>query len=148
MTGVRDPIERELTTARDTRTVLLSLGWPVYRSGRAVFLSTTSGFCGLKVTGGIGEQMLVTLRNAGVNGPVIEIPWPNSSYVFLADADVVLDAAMVSPRGAVLLQAPSAIPLPPSETPRGRLTWIVPPRLTNRWLPGLSTVRWALTMAA
>lgn len=146
--GVSEPVDYELTSTHDTYTKLLSLGWPVHWNGRAVFLAATSGFCGLKVKGTVGERMLVTLRTAGVNGPVIEIPWPHSSYVFLADADIVLDTETVARLGAVLLRAPSVIPLPPSETPRGRLTWIASPRLTNRWLPSLSTVRWALTMTA
>jgi hypothetical protein len=147
MTSVREPVAAESAGTHQAHALLLSLGWPVHRSGRAVFLTTTSGFCGLRVLASVGEQMLWILRNAGVDGPVVEIPWPHSHYVFLADSDVVLDTEMVSQRGAVLLQAPSVIPLPPSATPRGRLKWVVPPRPANRWLPSLSTVRWALTMA-
>lgn len=141
MTGVREPRSMRAALAK-----LLPLGWPVYASGRAIFLSTTSGFCGLKVTGDVAEQVLLTLRDVGAEGPVIAMPWPQPSLIFLADADEVLEADTVSRLGAVLLQTPSAIPLPPSETPRGRLTWLVPPRPANRWLPGLSTVAWALTM--
>ncbi|GLY66757.1 hypothetical protein Atai01_33760 [Amycolatopsis taiwanensis] len=136
----------ELSTPRAALAMLLSLGWPVYADRRTIFLSTTSGFCGLKVPGEAGERMLLTLRDVGVEGPVIAMPWPQPSHIFLADADEVLDTATVSRLGGVLLQTPSTIPLPPSETPRGRLTWLVPPRPANRWLPAMSTVKWALTM--
>jgi hypothetical protein len=126
---------------------LRSLGWPLYRVGTSTFLSTTAGFCGVEVGRTRGEQMLAILRGADAEGPVVGISQPRRSYIFLAEADVVLGADAITDLGAALLKAPSVIPLPPSETPAGRVSWIIPPTSAHRWLPSLSTVRWALATA-
>ncbi|HWE90096.1 MAG TPA: hypothetical protein VG317_11610 [Pseudonocardiaceae bacterium] len=131
----------------EPRVSLRTLGWPLYQVGSSTFLSTTSGFCGVEVNRTCGERMLIVLRAAEAAGPVIGISQPRRSYIFLAEADIVLGAEAITSLGATLLKAPAVIPLPPSETPAGRASWVVPPTSANRWLPSLSTVRWALATA-
>jgi hypothetical protein len=126
---------------------LSTLGWPVRRVGMSTFLSTTSGICGVEVNKQLGHEMLAILRDMDAHGPVACFSRPRRTYIFLAEADVVLDPRPLARLGAGLLTAPAVIPLPPSETKQGRLYWIVPPT-THRWLPSLSTLRWALTSAS
>jgi hypothetical protein len=122
-------------------------GWPVRLVGTSLVLETTSGFCGVEMRRLEGEAVLRQLCKAGVEGPVVRSLRPDPWLVFLAEADTVVEADFFAQHGAKLVQGGSPIPLPPTATIDGRISWAVPPRQNHRWLPGLSAIVWALKPA-
>lgn len=121
-------------------------GWPIKMAGSSVLLETTSGFCGLEMRQRLGEAVLRLLCQAGSEGPVIKVMRPNPWFVFLAEADQVIEADSLR-NTATLIQRGETIPLPPTNTGLARASWVVAPRADHRWLPALSTIMWALKTA-
>lgn len=123
-------------------------GWPVSQVGTALVLRTTSGFCGVELPQTYAETVLRLLHQVDAEGPVIRTWRPAPWLLLLAEADVVVESDTLTPFHARLVHGGERIPLPPATTELGRSTWLVAPRPDRRWLPGLSTIMWALRTAA
>lgn len=122
-------------------------GWPVSQVGMALMLETTSGFCGVEMPQPHADLVLRRLQDIDAQGPVIRTFRPAPWLVFLAEADEVVDADALTPHHARLVHRGDRIPLPPAVSHAARSTWAVPPRPDRRWLPGLTTIVWALKAA-
>jgi hypothetical protein len=122
-------------------------GWPVSQVGMTLALETTSGFCGVEIPQPQADNVLRQLQKVDAQGPVIRTFRPTPWLLFLAEADVVVDADLLRPYQARLVHRGDRIPLPPAVSHTSRSTWAVPPRPDRRWLPGLSTIVWALKSA-
>lgn len=127
-----------------TAVVPKAWGWPIKIVGSSVLLETTSGFCGVEMRQRHGEAVLRLLCQAGTEGPVVRVMRPDPWLVFLAEADTVVEADSLRHHAAGLVQRGQTIPLPPTDTGSGRVSWVVAPRPDHRWLPQLSTIVWAL----
>lgn len=127
---------------------LRAWGWPVRQVGTSLVLETTSGFCGVEMRQSQAEAVLRRLQEVGADGPVVRTLRPDPWLVFLAEADSFVEPEFFARHRARLVQGASPIPLPPTVTDLGRTSWVVPPRPSRRWLPGLSTLVWAMTPAS
>jgi hypothetical protein len=119
-------------------------GWPVNQVGTTLALSTTSGFCALELPQSRSGDVLRLLHKMDAQGPVIRAYRPEPWLLLLAEADQVVDPSHLAPFHARLVAGGEEIPLPPAATLAGRSSWVIPPRPDRRWLPGLSTIVWAL----
>jgi hypothetical protein len=122
-------------------------GWPVRVVGSSLLLETTSGFCGVEMRQSLGEAVLRLLRKAGTDGPVVRVMRPEPWLVFIAEADSVVTADTLPNIAATVIERGETIPLPPTHTGSGPCSWVVAPQPNHRWLPGLSTIVWALRTA-
>jgi hypothetical protein len=130
-----------------TAVVPKSWGWPTKVVGTSVLLETISGFCGVEMRQRHGDPVLRLLCQAGTEGPVVRVMRPDPWLVFLAEADTVVEAEFLARHSASLVHQGRTVPLPPTDTGAGRVSWVVAPRPNHRWLPELSTIVWALRTA-
>lgn len=123
-------------------------GWPVrVVGGSSLLLETTSGFCGVEMRQCLGEAVLRLLCRAGIDGPVVRMMRPEPWLVFIAEADCVVTADTLPDIPATVIDSGRTIPLPPTHTGHGPCSWVVAPQPTHRWLPGLTSIVWALRAA-
>jgi hypothetical protein len=126
---------------------LRSIGWPVQREDNHIVLCATSGFCAVLVPEGRSARVLALLQSVDAEGPVIGVRSPDPAYVFVAEADAVIEGETFTDVGATLVRAPQTVLLPSPAVDRSRW-WVVAPHPTrHRWLPSVSTVLWALRRA-
>lgn len=135
------------TSGTTNGTAARAWGWPVTQVGMSLALETTSGFCGVELPQARTERVLRRLREVGAEGPVIRSWRPEPWLTFLAEADAIVESDVLHRHHARLMHSGERIPLPPAVTGTGRSTWFLAPAPDRRWLPGLSTIMWALRAA-
>ncbi len=118
--------------------------WPVHRDADGIWLALGVEVSAVELPARRGWDVAVILRRDWErSGPVLAAPTSQGlRWVFLTRPDepgaAVASAVMVGAR--VRATPPDAVPLPPSLTPRGPVSWIVAPALDEMQLPRLRSV--------
>lgn len=135
---VRHPGTSALDVYRD------GLLWPVHRDADGIWPALGVEVSAVELPARRGWDVAAILRrDCERSGPILAAPTSQGlRWVFLTRPDepgaAVASAVMVGAR--VRATPPDAVPLPPSVTPRGPVSWIVAPAPDEMQLPRLRSV--------
>ncbi|SHE98778.1 hypothetical protein [Streptoalloteichus hindustanus] len=116
------------------------MGWPVVVTDNGILLPLSSAHTALTMPEHRGVDVLAGLRARMLAGPVLAVPGPQPRWVFLAELVALLPTQLTTPAEVRFVRAPHQVPLPPSPTPHGPVTWANPPTASRRWFPPFTAV--------
>lgn len=119
-------------------------GWIVAEVDGRALLALGRSMVAVAVPAAIAPHVAAELKRQDANGPVIAVTGRASSWVFLADPNGSLTIRDELPKGVMVLDCPSRIPIPVGSSPPHQVRWIVSPDPYRRWLPTLAAVMCAV----
>lgn len=117
--------------------------WLVLRAGSRLLLNTDHQVSAVELPMGIGGEVQHYLAVRMLAGPVVVLPGAPARWLILtqsADEASQVNLIRLRARGALTHRSGTLVPLPPSRTDRGDVTWLGSPPVGRPFLPPYSAV--------